>query len=192
MKRTSYYVINGITFYRLMASPFLAFLIFNGQMDPFKWLLGISFFTDLIDGWLARKFRVASVFGTRLDSIADDLTILAAIIGMIVLKKEFFLSELAIFIVLLGLFAVQTFIALIRYKKITSFHTYLAKMAAILQGVFFILLFFLLHPVYVLFYAAALVTAVELIEEIWLAYYLKEWKANIKGLFWVLRDRKKL
>ncbi|HLG34307.1 MAG TPA: CDP-alcohol phosphatidyltransferase family protein [Bacteroidia bacterium] len=190
MQRTSYYVINGITFYRLVAAPFLVFLIFTGRIDLFKWLLGISFFTDLIDGWLARQFKVASVFGTKLDSIADDLTILAAVTGMIVLKRDFFFSEFPVLMVLLGLFAAQNIMALIRYKKITSFHTYFAKAAAILQGVFFILLFFLPEPVYVLFYAAAIITAIELAEEILLVYYLPEWKANVKGLFWVIKERK--
>jgi len=189
MKTTSYYLINGITFYRLVAAPFLIFLIFTECIDIFKWLLGISFFTDLIDGWLARKFNVASVFGTRLDSIADDLTILAAVTGMIVLKKDFFLSERLILTVLLGLFAVQNIVALIRYKKTTSFHTYFAKVAAILQGTFFIFLFFLPEPLYVLFYAAAIITGIELSEEILLVYYLPEWKANVKGLFWVLKKK---
>ena len=190
MKSTSYYFINGITLYRLVAAPFLVFLIFTGRIEIFKWLLGISFFTDLIDGWLARKFKVASVLGTILDSIADDCTVLAAVTGMIVLKADFFYSELPILMVLLGLFAVQNITALIRYKKITSFHTYLAKTAAILQGTFFILLFFLPEPVYVLFYAAAIITAVELAEEIILVFYLPEWKANVKGLFHVISERK--
>jgi len=189
MRGTGFYIINGITLYRLVSAPFLGFLIFTGQIDLFKWLLAISFFTDLIDGYLARHFKDTSIIGTRLDSIADDLTVLVAITGMIVLKNEFFQSMLLINIVLLGLYAIQNVMALIRYKKISGFHTYLAKISAILQGVFFILLFFLPEPLYVLFYVAAVLTAIELTEEIFLVYYLPEWKANVKGIYWVLKSK---
>lgn len=55
MKKTCYYIINGITLYRLLAAPVLVLLILTHQVNVFKWLLAVSFFTDLIDGWLARR-----------------------------------------------------------------------------------------------------------------------------------------
>lgn len=136
MQRTSYYVINAITAYRLVASFFLLFLVFTGQVDIFKWMLAISFFTDAIDGFLARKYKVTSVMGARLDSIADDMTVLMAIIGVFRLKPEFIQQELVLIIVMLALLVIQTVMALVRYGKISSFHTYLAKIAAVLQGSF--------------------------------------------------------
>ena len=77
-KSKHYYWINGITMYRLLAVPFLIYLVVANKPEIFKWFMGFSFFTDMIDGYLARKFKVTSVFGARLDSIADDLTIVAA------------------------------------------------------------------------------------------------------------------
>ena len=56
MQKTSYYIINGITIYRIAAAPVLALLIIYGNKDVFKWMLAISFFTDAIDGFLARRF----------------------------------------------------------------------------------------------------------------------------------------
>jgi CDP-diacylglycerol--glycerol-3-phosphate 3-phosphatidyltransferase len=58
MARAPYYLINGITGYRMLAAPVLVWLIFTGNLDLFKWMLAISFFTDLIDGYLARRFHV--------------------------------------------------------------------------------------------------------------------------------------
>jgi len=186
--KPSYYVINGITLYRVIAAPFLLILLFNRQYALFKWLIAISFFTDLIDGYLARKYKVTSIFGTRLDSIGDDLTIVVALIGLFVMRPAFIKQEAVIFILLFVLFIVQTAYAVIRYGKITSFHTYLAKIAAILQGVFLLLFFFSDKPSFFLFYAAAIVTILELSEEIILVYILPNWKANIKGLFWVMKE----
>lgn len=184
--KKAWYVINGITLYRIIAAPFLLILILAGQFDIFKWLLGVSFFTDLIDGFLARKYKVASILGTKLDSIGDDLTVLVALIGLFVLKLPFIKQHAVIFIILLVLFLVQTTCAFIRYGKMTSFHTYLAKIAALLQGVFLLLVFFTDEPNLILFYAAAGITILELTEEIILIGLLREWKANVKGIYWVL------
>jgi len=192
MNKYSYYFVNGITLYRMVAAPLLVFLIFTEQVDIFKWLFGFSFFTDVLDGWLARKYKVTSRMGATLDSIADDLTIVAGIIAVIVLKPEFLKQQLLFIVLLLVLFILQLCVAFLRYGKISSFHTYMAKIAALLQGSFLILLFFLRHPVYVLFYAAFLVTVIDLAEEIILVLLLPEWETNVKGLYWVLKRKKRL
>jgi phosphatidylglycerophosphate synthase len=186
----SYYVINGITLYRVVAAPLLLILIFISEYEWFKWLLGISFFTDLIDGFLARKFKVTSVFGTRLDSIGDDLTIVVALIAMFYWKYDFIKIHAPEMILLLTLFILQTTMAFLRYRTITSFHTYLAKLAAILQGSFLLLLFFVQNPPITLFYAVVIITALELIEECILVVLLPKWTANVKGLYWVLNQQK--
>jgi phosphatidylglycerophosphate synthase len=182
-------VVNGITWVRVIAFPFLVLLIYLDRQDIFKWLLGICFFTDLIDGMLARKLKVASVFGTKLDSIGDDLTILAGILGVWFFKQDFLIEQRWTIGVMLVLFVLQTLLAFIRYGRITSFHTFLAKLAALLQGTFLLLLFFTQSPFYPLFYVAAIVTTLELIEEIILVMLLNEWRANVRGVFWVLRNR---
>lgn len=188
MRARVYYIVNGITLYRLLAAPLLLILIFNRQYDWFKWLLAISFFTDAVDGYLARKYKAASVLGAQLDSIADDLTVAAGIIALFLLKADFVREQYFIIIPLLVLYITQTALAFIRYGKISSFHTYLAKTAALLQGVFLVLIFFA-DPILHLFYAAALVTALDLAEEIILVLLLPRWQANVKGLYWVLKKK---
>ncbi len=161
------------------------------KVTLFGWLLAFSFFTDAIDGYLARKFKVISVAGAKLDSVADDLTILTAIIGMLVLKIDFVKSEITLVVILISLYIIQNALALIRYRKISSFHTYSAKVAAVLQGCFLILMFLLPEPVYFLFYIAAAFTILDLIEEIILVLIIPKWKANVKGLYWVLKKNHK-
>jgi CDP-diacylglycerol--glycerol-3-phosphate 3-phosphatidyltransferase len=136
---------------------------------------------------LARKLKVASVFGTKLDSIGDDLTIVAGVLGVWYFKKDFFIEQLPLIGGMLLLFLFQITLSFLKYGRITSFHTILAKLAAVLQGSFLILLFFTASPFYGLFYLAAAVTTLELIEEILLVMFLKNWQANIKGLYWVFR-----
>ena len=188
--KKAWYVINGITLYRVVAAPFLLLLVFTGRYELFKWLLLLSFFTDFIDGFLARRYKVTSVLGTKLDSIGDDLTVLVAMVGLFVMMPDFIDKEKNVLILLFILFLAEVSFAFYRYRKMTSFHTYLAKAAAILQGLFLLFTFFIGEPVYVLFYAAVIVTLLELVEEIILIRLLPEWETNVGGLYWALRKKK--
>ncbi|MFI5155477.1 MAG: CDP-alcohol phosphatidyltransferase family protein [Chitinophagales bacterium] len=190
MFKSIYYTVNGITLYRLLTAPLLIYLAVTHRLDIFKWLLACSFLTDLVDGNIARRYKVTSILGSKLDSIADDLTIVAAFIGMIVFRIEFFKEVFVPILILFSLYIFQIALAFIRYGKMTGFHTYTAKAAAICQGIFFLLLFFLPEPLYVLFFTAVIVTGVDLIEEIILVIILPKWETDVKGLYWVhMRNR---
>lgn len=181
--------ITAITLYRIIAFPALVIFIFTNRFDIFKWLLIVSFFTDAIDGILARKFNANSVLGAKLDSIGDDLTILAGVIGLAVAKTDFLIEHWIIFAIPLGLFFIQIIAAFIRYGKMSSYHTYLAKTAAIFQGFFMCSMFLFQEPAYWLFYTTGIITTLELIEEIIIVFVLPEWKTNVHGLYWVLKEK---
>jgi phosphatidylglycerophosphate synthase len=183
-------IVSLITLYRIVTFPILIFLILIGEVTIFKWLLLASFFTDAIDGYIARKYHATSILGAKLDSIGDDLTILAAVIGLIVNRTDFIKKELILLLILFGLFAIQLTVSLIKYKKISSFHTYLAKTAAVVTALFLLSVFFVNDMIYPLFYAAYIITLIELIEEIIIVFILPNWKANVKGIYWILKNEK--
>lgn len=189
-RHISFYWINAITLYRLVATVWLVYLALTRQLDLFKWLLGFSFFTDMIDGTLARKYKVVSILGSRLDSVADDLTVLVSVIGMFMFKPEFLRENIVAVSILFTLYLVQMGTALVKYHKLTSFHTKSAKLSFLLQGCFLILIFFLPKPPMVLFYCAIISTSFQLVEETIIILLLPKWKSDVKGLYWVLRDRK--
>lgn len=190
MNTRAYYLINSLTLYRLIISPWLVILAVMEQYDVFKWMIALSFATDAVDGALSRKYKVAGIEGAHLDSVADDATFIAAITGFVLLNPDFLLQQSAILFVLFSLLSVEVGLAFWKYRKISVFHTHLAKLAAVLQGVFFMSFFFLERPLYLLFYAAVVVTALELIEEIILVFAIPEWQANVKGIYWWMRKRK--
>lgn len=171
-------------------APVLILLAFNDRPVLFKWLLAVSFLTDAVDGYFSRRYKVSSVFGSRLDSVADDMTVVAAVAGLLVFEPAFVWQERVWLLVLLGLFLLQTISAFSRYRKLTSFHTYVAKIAAISQGVFFILFFFLPDPSYTVFYIAWGITALDLLEETILIWMLPRWEADVKGLYWLIRKKR--
>src|SRR5260370_9765613 len=67
---------NLLSIVGLLLVPVLLVLASRGQARPFLGLLIGSLATDVADGWLARRFNLATPLGARLDSWADFLTLL--------------------------------------------------------------------------------------------------------------------
>jgi phosphatidylglycerophosphate synthase len=190
VSKRNYYLVNAITTYRLLASPILVILVFTNHYDLFKWMLAISFATDAIDGFLARRLKVMSKLGSKLDSVADDFTIIAATVGVFVFKHDFIMEQIVPIGIMFVLFVIENGASLIKYRHASVFHTYLAKFAAVFQGSFLILIFFMDKPSYLLFWASVVITCLDLLEEIILVFVLAKSEANVKGLWWVLKKKK--
>ena len=182
--------INLITLYRVVTVPLLLALIFTNHQELFKWLLLISLLTDLVDGVLARKYKVTSLLGARLDSIGDDLTILVGVTGVFYFRYAFMTDHLYYILGLLLLHLIELFSAWIKWGKITTFHTISAKVSMFFQSMFICSALFFSEISYFLIFSAVIITAIDLIEEIILIAILKNWEANVKGIYWVMKRRK--
>jgi hypothetical protein len=66
-----YTIPNILTFSRLLSTPIIAYLILNDKPYLATSLLLYAGLTDLIDGWIARKYNLKSVVGTVIDPMAD-------------------------------------------------------------------------------------------------------------------------
>ena len=186
-----YNIADWFSFYRIFAFPFLLLLILLDQREAFAWLLGFSYATDAIDGFLARKLNISSARGSQLDSYGDQLTLTAALIGLLVFETAFIKANYVLIIIAFIPYILQMIIAFRKYGKATAFHTYLAKLSAVLQGVFILWLLFF-GPVYWLFYTMIIVGVLETIEEITLIFMYDKWVAGVKGIYWALRDKRRL
>lgn len=182
-------LVNMVTLYRIVTFPVLLLLIFLDRFDIFQWMLVASFLTDAADGHLARRYKVSSVLGSRLDSLGDDLTLLAAILGLAVYQPGFLREQWWTILVLLILFFVQIGISIAKYGKMTSFHTYFAKLATVFQGFFLCSIFLFGGPAMWLYYLTVIVTAIELAEEIIMVILLRAWRTNVHGLYWLVKEK---
>lgn len=179
---------NWLSLYRLLAAPVLLAFVFLDQRMIFSVLLAISLFTDMLDGFLARHVYTPTDRGARLDSAGDAMTFAVGLIGILKFETEFIISNLFPIALALGLYAAQLMIAFLKYGKPSSFHTYLAKAAALFQGVFMLWLLFFGVEMW-LFYVTLILGIVETIEEIILIFLIPEWKTNVKGLPWMLNSK---
>ena len=183
-------IADWFSFYRIFAAPFLIVLIWLDYRDLFSWFLLLSYSTDMIDGFLARKLKITSPRGSQLDSMGDQLTLIAGFIGLLRFEFEFISEQYQWILIPFTLYCIQMLIAFKKYRKATAFHTYLAKLSAVIQAVFILWLLFF-GPVYWLFYTMIIIGIVETIEEILLIFLYPQWVAGVKGYIWARNDKRR-
>jgi len=187
----NYNIADWFSFYRIAAAPFLLLVLWLGNREFFTWLLLVSYCTDAIDGFLARKLKITSPRGSQLDSFGDQITFVVGLIGLLVYELDF-MKDHAFYIILVFVpYIFQIIIAFVKYGKATAFHTYLAKLSAITQA-FFILWLLFFGPIYWLFYVMIVLGLLETIEEIALIFMYDKWVSGVKGIYWALRDKRRL
>ncbi|MGB5461315.1 MAG: CDP-alcohol phosphatidyltransferase family protein [Eudoraea sp.] len=184
-------IADWFSFYRIAAVPFLLILIWWNEREIFTWLLLVSYSTDAIDGFLARKLKITSARGSQLDSYGDQMTLVVGLIGLIIFETNFMRENYILILIAFVPYILQMILAFRKYGKATAFHTYLAKLSAVIQGVFILWLLFF-GPVYWLFYVMIILGVLETIEEITLIYLYDKWVAGVKGIYWALKDKRRL
>ena len=177
---------NAISAARLAATPVLLGAVLQGREDFFKWLLLACLLTDILDGLIARAFHLASSLGAFLDSTADMLVTFIAFYAVYVFRWDAVKPHLTAVACIVGLYVLEAVAALCRYGRISSFHTFLVRVAAYLQGIFIMSLFLWGFSGWI-FAIMLAVTLAAYTEELVLVALLPEWKADVRGLYWVLR-----
>src|SRR5512142_268240 len=77
---------NLLTMGRIAVIPLVILLLDRGKPSDCLWaaiVYSVAAFTDLLDGYLARKLQVVSVLGKFLDPLADKLLVMAALVWMV-------------------------------------------------------------------------------------------------------------
>ena len=182
------YIPNMLSIYRIIAAPGLLVLVILGEENLFKWLLLVSLISDILDGVIARVFHLQTDLGARLDSIGDMSTFIVAIIGILQLRMTFIQEHMIGVSIILGFYLLQKIVALLKFHKITSFHTTFARINAYMQGIFIMTLFLFGFQGFI-FYPTVLVSVYTYSEEILLVLILKEPRSNVGGIFRVIRER---
>ena len=81
---------NALTLFRIFLVPLLVVVLLTRM--PAKEYLALAVFlvaalTDLLDGWIARKFKKVTRLGMLLDPIADKILVSAALISLVDLQE---------------------------------------------------------------------------------------------------------
>jgi len=132
---------NFISLYRLLVFPVILYMAVTNRENWFVILLCISLVSDILDGNIARIFKLQTHFGAALDNLADICTIAMALLGMFIFKWTEISPHAWILYIFLAIFILSYIIAFIRFRKIPGLHLYSAVSAGYAQGIFFFVLF---------------------------------------------------
>lgn len=157
-------------------------LLFIPALSPaFFIIYTLSGFTDVLDGWLARKTGTAGELGAMLDSIADLLyyaVMLLKIMPILVERLPLPFWWVVGFVLVLRLSAYIA--AAVKFKRFASIHTYLNKVTGL---AIFTVPYWLATPVFVpVCWTICVIAAIGSGEELLMHLLSKTYRADRKTI----------
>ena len=137
MERTGsnlYSIPNILSLLRLALVPVLVGLASAQRGDIFLVVLAVSLLSDVLDGYLARKLGLVSELGAKLDSWGDILTYAAMILGLHLIWPDIFDKQAEFLFAAMMSFILPTLLAFRKFGAYPSYHTWGAKLAAVLMA----------------------------------------------------------
>jgi CDP-diacylglycerol--glycerol-3-phosphate 3-phosphatidyltransferase len=162
---------NLISSIRILIAPLL-FVFALRQMET--WFLGaliFSGFTDVLDGFIARRFNMITPLGAHLDTWGDFTIYSTMAVCAWILWPEITQRELLYYAMILFSFLLPAQIGLTKFGKMTAYHLLYAGIAE--------------WP----FILAAILCVIAGVEEILITLVLRQEKTDVRSIFAALRDR---
>jgi len=180
---------NVLSFYRILAIPAVILSLVQHDRSLFVLLICINLITDILDGLIARMFKMCTEFGAKLDSLADIGTFLLAISGFLVFEGNFVSEHRVAFIMLFSFYGIPQLFSLLKFGRPTSFHLYSNKIVGYIQGIFIFTFFvFGYHETY--FYFTIIAGCIGDFEVFLLVLLLPKMVSNAKSIFHILKSTK--
>lgn len=184
------HVPNALSLARIVCAPVLLSLAVAGEQSIYTWVLVPALLTDALDGWIARRFGLQSRLGARLDSLGDSLVWCACLAGLIAFQRDVLVAHRWLIGVAVAGWMLENALAWLRYRRLSSFHTVLSKLAGVLLGIYIGALFLFGHWNWLLWLAAA-ASILASAEELCLLALLPQWRADVKGVWWLRREARR-
>jgi len=180
---------NLVSATRILIAPLLfAFAI--QQMEA--WFLGALIFsglTDVIDGFLARRLKLTSALGAHLDSWGDFVIYVSMAACAWILWPQLTAEVLFHYTLILISILLPAGIGLVKFGKLTGYHTWSVKIAVLVTFAGYILLYagIAAWP----FVLASWLCVIAGAEEILITLVLRRERTDVRSLWaaWQRRDR---
>lgn len=188
-KENIFNIPNLLSAYRLLMAPVILVTGIKNNEHLFAVLLCVNLASDVLDGFIARTFKLTTKFGAQLDNLADFGTYALAVFGIFQFKWHDIQSNYWLLLIFLGIFMISNFIGWIKFRKMPGMHLYSCVTTGYLQGIFFFVLF--AHGFEFWLYALCLGFGIlAYTEKIIILLVIDEIKAGMKGLYWILKSRR--
>jgi phosphatidylglycerophosphate synthase len=186
-RHTGRRVANALSWLRLALTPGLLALAWLQFRYAYFWTLLFALATDAIDGPIVRRYAAPTAEGARLDSRADLAIIVTVPIGVWLLFPEAIRRHQRLVASVIAAHLLTYAAALVKWRRLPSYHTWGTKVTAVLLGSTVLLLFWIERIEWV-FYPAATVAFVSCIDEILITMTLRHWESDVSS-WWHARRR---
>ena len=186
--KSLYSVPNLLSFYRIITFPIVLYYALSRNEQIYFVLLTIDLITDVLDGYIARKFNLQTEFGARLDAFADIGMYILAFLGVVFFKAHDFEPHIYSLSLFFAVFVLPKIIAWIKFRSFPSLHLISSKIGGYIQGFFFLSLF--TFGFSTAFYYIMIITGIfSFVEQVVIILMVKQMKSNMKGLYWILNTK---
>ena len=169
---------NCISFSRIIFSLILIFI--TPLSIAFYAIYIICGFSDIMDGFIARKTMTTSILGAKLDSMAD--MIMTGVFLLVLYPIVNPTTKIIIWIISIAIIRLASMVvALKRYKTFASLHTYANKITGLVLFIFPLLLSFVTTTV--LMYIICSVASISAIEELIIQLTSSQLRLNTQSIF---------
>lgn len=172
---------NILSVLRIIVAPLLLLLAWNGHKYYFIVFLVISLLSDVLDGFIARKFGASTELGAKLDSLGDMAIYLTLPFCAWWLWPEILRKEMPYFLTAVGAYLLPLVSGIAKFHRIPSYHTFGAKIAAVVMSTSILILFIFEYTLFFRF--AAIFQVFVAIEEILITIKLSELRSNVKSIW---------
>jgi len=168
--------------------PLLGALAWFGEATWFLVGLAASLLSDGVDGFVARRGGAVSALGARLDSLGDLATYTTLPLFAWWLWPSILRAQAPAIAVAAAAYAAPLAAALLRFRRLPSYHTWAAKLTSVwMAGA--LLLLFTGGPAWP-FQVGVVLLVLESAEEIAMTFVLPEWKSDVRTLWHAMRERR--
>ncbi|MYM64186.1 CDP-alcohol phosphatidyltransferase family protein [Pseudomaricurvus sp. HS19] len=178
---------NLVSLLRLLMAPLLLWLALQQHAQLYLLTVVVTIFTDVLDGFLARSLNQITVLGSQLDSWGDFLIYTTLALCTWLLWPELVQDYWAAWLVIVGSFTLPTLVGLVKFGSITSYHTWLVKIAVACTILSYLLLCagLLQWPIWL----AAGLCLLAATEEIAITLTLRHKRADIRSILQLRQTR---
>lgn len=150
----------------------------------------ICFVTDVLDGYIARRLNQVSDFGSKFDSLADNLLLPSALVWVWLFRPEIYLDNPLICILGITLYFASLLLGGFKFKRFANLHLYSSKAASVALHLFVSHALIVNQYSRIFFYIAAVMFIVSSSETFILQLVSRRVDEHMGSLILVLQRRK--
>jgi CDP-diacylglycerol--glycerol-3-phosphate 3-phosphatidyltransferase len=187
MMKNKYFTIPNILSLSRIVFGILLFFNDGNKYLLFTFLL-LAGITDILDGYIARKYNMDSIIGSLFDSIADFILYFLMLIYFMVFEFDLVFGLRIYVIIIIIIKMLSLILGLIKYKKPGFLHTIGNKITGII--IYIGICFFVLVEMKIILNIALCISITFSLEELIINIFGKKYNGNIKSIYELTKSNK--